>query len=62
MGMDPPPGVFLRKDVILGELSCELAQGCDSTGFIAGRTDPGVDSEVSRGLVGAITTHGSMKC
>src|ERR1700739_3733475 len=36
MGKDPPPGVFLRKDVILGELSCEIAQGCDSTVFISG--------------------------
>ena len=23
MMTDPPPGVFLRKDVILGELACE---------------------------------------
>ena len=62
MGVTPPPGVFLRKNVILGELSCEIAQECDSTGFIADWTDPGADSEVSRGLVGAITTHDSMEC
>jgi len=49
MTPDPLPGVFLRKDVILGE-------------FIAGWADPGADREVSRGLVGAITTHGSLKC
>jgi hypothetical protein len=53
--------VFLRKDVILGELCCEIAQGYDSTWFIADWIDPGVDSEVSQGLVGAITTHDSMK-
>jgi len=58
----PPPGEFLRKNVILGELSFEIAQGCDSTMFIADRSDPGADSEVSRGMVGAITTHDSMKC
>jgi hypothetical protein len=57
-----PPGVFSRKNVILGELSCEIAQECDSTGFIADRADPGADGEVSRGLVGAITTQDSMKC
>jgi hypothetical protein len=62
MGMTPPLGVFLRKDVILGELSWEIAQGCDSTAFIAGLTDPGADSEVWRGLVGAITNHDSMNC
>jgi hypothetical protein len=62
MGMDPPPGVFLRKDVILGELCCEMLQGCDSRRFIADRDDPGVDGEVSRGLVGAITRHDSMNC
>ena len=59
-GPNPPGG--LRKDVILGELSCEIAQGCDSRGFTAGWADPGANSEVSRGLVGAITTHASMKC
>jgi hypothetical protein len=61
MTPDPPPGV-LRKDVILGELSCEIAQGSDSREFIAGWADASADREVSRGLVGAITTHGSMKC
>lgn len=59
---DPPPGVFLRKDVILGELACPIAQECDSTAFIPDRCDLSVDSEVSRGLIGAITTDGSMKC
>jgi hypothetical protein len=58
----PPPGVFLRKNVILWELSCEMTQECDSAGFIADRGDPGADSEVSRGLVVGITTHDSMKC
>lgn len=57
-----PPGVFLRKDVILGELVCEIAQECDSTGFIENRTGPAARNEVSRVLVEAITTHGSMKC
>lgn len=58
----PSPGVFLRKNVILGELACEIAQGCDSKGFIAERAEPSVDSGVSRGLVGAITNHDSMDC
>ena len=62
MGMTPPPGVFLRKDVILGELSREVAQGCDSRGFIADLSEPGPDNEVSRGLVRAITNQYSMKC
>src|SRR5580704_11979189 len=30
VGEAPPPGVFLRKDVILWELGCEIAQECDS--------------------------------
>jgi hypothetical protein len=60
--MTPPPGVFLRKNVILGELSCEIAQECDFKAFIANWTDPGADSEVSRGLVGSITTHDSINC
>jgi hypothetical protein len=54
--------VFLRKNVILGELSCEIAQECDFKAFIANWTDPGADSEVSRGLVGSITTHDSINC
>ena len=62
MGTTPPPGVFLRKNFILWELSCEMAQERDSTGFIADWSDPGADSEVWRGLVEAITTHDSMKC
>jgi hypothetical protein len=62
MGTTPPPGVFFRKDVILWELSCEMSQGCDSKGFIADWAEPGADSEVSRGLVEAITNHDSMKC
>ena len=62
MGMTPPPGRFLRKSVILGELSCEMVQECDSTEFIADWADPGVDSEVSRGLIGTITGHDSMNC
>jgi hypothetical protein len=57
-----PPGVFLRKDAILGELSCAIAQGCDSTGLIEDWSDPVADREASRGLVGAITRHDSMKC
>ena len=56
-----PRGVF-AKDVILGELVCEIEQECDSTGFIESRTGPGARNEVSRVLVEAITTHGSMKC
>ena len=60
MGTTPPPGVFLRKNVILGELSCEIAQECDSTGVIADWADPGAVSEVSRGLGGTVTTHDSM--
>jgi hypothetical protein len=28
-----PPGVFLRKNVILGELCCANAQECDSKPF-----------------------------
>ena len=62
MGMDPPPGVFLRKDVILGELPCEVVQGCDSKEFIVERSDPVADSEGSRGLIGAITNHDSTDC
>src|SRR5579859_7310795 len=62
IGMTPPPGVFLRKNVILRELSCEIAQECDSKGFNAGRTDPAVGSELPKGLVEAITTHASTNC
>jgi hypothetical protein len=62
MGMDPSPRVFLRKNVILGELSCTVAQECDSKEFIVGRGDPAVGSEDSRGLIGAITTHDSIDC
>jgi hypothetical protein len=62
MGMAPPPGVFLRKDVILGELSCEIVQGCDFRGFTTERSDPAVDSEDSSELVGTITAHGSIDC
>ena len=62
MEMTPPPGVFLRKNVILGELSCEIAQECDSKGFIGARDDTCADSEVSRGLVKAITTHDNTNC
>jgi hypothetical protein len=29
----PPPGVFLRKNVILGELDLERMQECDSKEF-----------------------------
>ena len=32
--LDPPPGVFLRKNVILWELRVRDAQECDSKGFI----------------------------
>jgi hypothetical protein len=32
MGIGPSPRVFLRKDVILGELACEVVQGCESKG------------------------------
>jgi hypothetical protein len=60
--LDPPPGVFLRKSLILWELFRIVAQECDSKGFIAARDDSGADSEVSRGLVGTITTHDSMDC
>jgi hypothetical protein len=59
---DPTPGVFLHKNVILRELSCEIAQECDSKGFNAGRTDPAVGSELPKGLVEAITTHASTNC
>jgi hypothetical protein len=62
MGMTPPPGVFLRKNVILGELACEIVQGCDSTGFTEDRGDLGVDGEASAELVGAITNHDSLNC
>jgi hypothetical protein len=62
MGQPPPPGVFLRKNVILWELACEMVQECDSTGFIGGRLGPAEVGEVSRGLVGTITTHDSMDC
>ena len=41
-----PPGVFLRKDVILGELACEIVQGCDSTGFIDESAGPLTEIEV----------------
>jgi hypothetical protein len=62
MGMIPPPGVFLRKSVILRELSCEMVQECDSAMFISDWRDPGADSEDLRALVGAITTHDSIEC
>jgi hypothetical protein len=62
MGGTPPPGVFLRKDVILWELSCAVAQGCDSRGVNADWADVGADSAVSSGLVEAITTQDSMEC
>ena len=62
VGEAPPPRVFLRKDVILWELCCEIAQECDSKGFNADRSDSAVRSEVPRGLVEAITTHDSMNC
>jgi hypothetical protein len=29
----PSPGVFLRKDVILGELGRDFAQGCEFKGI-----------------------------
>jgi hypothetical protein len=49
--------VFLRKNLILWELSCEMVQECDSKGFIGGRVGPVEVGEVSQGLVGTITTH-----
>ena len=33
MGMNPPPGVFSRKDVILGDLDRDLAQECEFKGI-----------------------------
>ena len=62
MGTTPPPGVFLRKNFILWELGCEIAQECDSTGVIADWADPGAVSEVLRGLGGTVTTRDSMNC
>ena len=56
-----PPG-FLRKDVILWELSCCDAQGFDSRDFTAAGKASIADSEPWRGLVGAITTHDSIYC
>ena len=62
MRLGPTPRGVLRKDVILGELSCAIGQGCDSTGFLADWSDPGADGEASRGRVGAITRNDSIKC